>query len=177
MRYEIDGVKYPSVTEILKATGYIDTRFIKPGYAERGTYIHELCEQLDVLGIEPKEFFDFEVSARLHAYKEFLEDYKPVIKDIELVVCNPNLGYAGRLDRVVSMKGYDYIIDIKNGQKQPWHRLQLAGYFAAYGKAQKMASLHLYDTRHYRLHEYDPGEAVLEWLGVLEEFKKGRPEV
>jgi len=96
------------------------------------------------------------------------------IESVELVVCEPKLGYAGRLDRVAVINGHRFILDIKTGEKQPWHRLQLGAYFIAYKKAEKIASVHILKTGKYKFYEYDAVDAVTEWMEILELIKKAR---
>ena len=91
MRYSVDGVPTPSVTEILEAVGITSSRYYKPGAAERGTAVHKMLEDYDVLGI-PGEGLYFE------AYCSFLKRAEPKIIAIERFVFVEEPRYGGTLD-------------------------------------------------------------------------------
>ena len=50
--YHVNGVRLPSVTEILKDVGLIDTTFFAPEHAERGTRVHEATVFWDETGMD-----------------------------------------------------------------------------------------------------------------------------
>lgn len=112
--YEVDGEKVPSVTTILSLLSYdtygkIDKATLE--YAsKRGTAIHEATEAID-MGYEAE--IDAETEPYVRAYLDFTTDYRPNWYGIEDVVANPQLGYAGCVDRHGKMGNADVILDIK----------------------------------------------------------------
>ena len=166
MRYTVDGVPTPSVTEILEAVGLISSRYYKPGAAERGTAVHKMLEDYDVLGI-PGEGLFFE------AYLSFLRKAEPKIIAIERFVFVEDPRYGGTLDRVMEIDGVTYVVDIKTGWPASWHEIQLAAYARAYGAVDRIAALYLKDGIP-RFREYDLKQGLARWDEALERYYGGR---
>ena len=62
-------------------------------------------------------------------YVDFTENHKPNIDMIEVHMVSSELGYAGTLDRILSIDGKTYLVDIKtSGSIYPSYWLQLAAY-------------------------------------------------
>ena len=113
-RYQLDGETLPSVSEI--------TRFISREVygqvmqsrldqaAERGTEVHKACELLDKYG---KVECDEEYLGYVKAYIKFLKEHKPEWEKIEWAAYNPELRYAGTIDRWGTVDGEKCIVDIK----------------------------------------------------------------
>ena len=135
--YKVDGKVYPSVTQILKDTGIIDTSWYTEEGSARGVLIHELCTAHDK-GIPLAHFaFDYDLDdytlGCLKAYHDFKKTLKPKWKVIEKHFVSKSHGFAGTPDRIGDIV-FDstlnqYIVDIKTGQPQDWHFVQLAGYW------------------------------------------------
>ena len=85
--YSVDGVRVPSVSEILaplSADRYADLNpWMLKAAAARGTAVHEACELIDY-GVEPEE--DPETDGYLVAYQSFLLDHEVEWKMIEGIV-------------------------------------------------------------------------------------------
>ena len=88
----------PSVTQILKDVGLIDTTFFAPEHAERGTRIHEATVFWDETGMDddtlPEEWAGY-----LSAWKKFREETGFIPSHIEQAFCSDQ-GYAGTVDRI-----------------------------------------------------------------------------
>ena len=166
MRYLVDGVPTPSVTEILEAVGITSSRYYKPGAAERGTAVHKMLEDYDVLGI-PGEGLFFE------AYLSFLKRAEPKIIAIERFVFVEDHRYGGTLDRVMEIDGEIYVVDIKTGWPASWHEIQLAAYARAYGAVDRIAALYLKDGLP-KFREYDLEKGLARWAEALEKFYGGK---
>ena len=133
--YRVDGVEYPSVTQIIKAEG------LMPNYPDngagkfamqRGTFVHEIVElyiegALDVATIDPhlKPYFD----AFVAWYTQFCVQ---TINSCEEKLFNPSLKYCGTSDLNIERAGATWLIDIKTGAPSTWHNIQLAGYALCY---------------------------------------------
>lgn len=165
MRYLVDGVPTPSVTEILEAVGITSSRYYKPGAAERGTAAHKMLEDYDVLGI-PGEGLFFE------AYLSFLRKAEPKIIAIERFVFVEDPRYGGTLDRVMEIDGVTYVVDIKTGWPASWHEIQLAAYARAYGEVDRIAALYLKDWIP-KFREYDLKQGLARWAEALEKYYGG----
>lgn len=121
--YTVDGVKVPSVTEIISpitASGYSKVNpEILAHAAARGTVVHEWCEMYDYGCADdaiPSELFGY-----CKAYANFCRDYRPEwISSEEMVFSQPMFGgekqgdgYAGRLDRFGIIDSVKSVVDIK----------------------------------------------------------------
>jgi len=98
--YKVDGVVYPSVTEIIRFLyrelydTVIQSRLDRA--AERGRAVHKASEALDKYG---KVECDEDIAPYMMAYKHFLQDYKPDWIEIEKPHFHKEYLYAGTPDR------------------------------------------------------------------------------
>jgi hypothetical protein len=134
--YLVDGVKTPSVTQILKAEGFIDTGKYASGAASFGTAVHQMLEFYD-----QGELDDTALDDRLRPYQiawmTFLGQTGYNVKEIEIRLASA-LGYAGTIDRVLEKDGKLAICDIKSGSKVAYHPLQVSAYSALYKEWNKL---------------------------------------
>ena len=124
--YWLGEKKVPGVNEIIQDLGISNSDFYTEEHAQRGRDIHKLCDVCDGLGAN----IDHKYSGYRDGWNKFKEDYNFKPKKIELMLYHPILMYAGTIDRVGSMDKKSVLIDIKSGQPQKWHELQLTGYHA-----------------------------------------------
>lgn len=129
--YHYDGQPVPNVTSIIENA--YDFRFVNADALERarifGTKVHKTTELHDLgrLGgvLHPK------LQSHLASWIQFRED-----NDVEIIECEKRLyskkyGYAGTVDRIVSIRGERFVLDIKTGAVYVPHFLQSAGYIIA----------------------------------------------
>lgn len=130
--YRLDGDVIPSVTQILKGVGLSDYSHIPADTlqraAERGTVVHQIIEfyekgVLDESSIDPALRGYFESYLRAKDAGLLFDDNRP--EEIEKQVFSEKYKYAGTLDQSYC----DWINDIKTGQPQPEHGLQLTAYW------------------------------------------------
>ncbi len=131
--YTVRGKAYPSVTQVLKDVGLIDTDWFSDGGIERGIWVHTLCERADRPGNPEGGFILADGGLDEYAgYTDAWETFKSMSGFCVLAIESPfyseRLGMAGRADRIGYLNGKLTILDIKSGVKQKWHGLQLAGY-------------------------------------------------
>lgn len=127
--YSRDGVRVPGVTDVMVASGLIDTRgpWFTAWHRQRGEYVHE-ATALDDRGELDEDTLDPAILPYVLGWREFLKTTGSEILDIERVVENTVYPYAGKLDRLVMLGGRRFVLDIKTGQPERWHGVQLAGY-------------------------------------------------
>ena len=140
--YTVGGRVRPSVTQILKKTGFIDTRWFKPSDAQRGSTIHELLHLYDDDLLDPN-IVQAEYRGYLDAYMDFLAVAQVEYSEIEHPVFSQKYKFAGTPDRVGRFNESPCIIDIKTGAKARWHGLQLAGYSLAVGNGHDLIGVYL----------------------------------
>jgi hypothetical protein len=142
-----NGGFVPSVTTILEAYpkdaqyyAWIkkmgeDADTVRDEAGRRGSTVHGLTERydageeiklLDENGYIAYSLLEWDM---LNRYAEFIERFSPEVISSELNIVSERLGFAGTLDRVVSMNGKRILIDIKTSNAiYPTYWLQLAAY-------------------------------------------------
>jgi len=164
---EVNGkeIILPSVTQLMRTTGVIpQSDFeIPEKYAVLGTEVHAMTELVDK-GMFYPEFCSEEALLYVLQYQSFLEENDVEILEIEQIIFNEELLYAGRLDRVMSINGIEYIVDIKTGGKYRWHARQLTAYKQAKGNY-RIADLYL-GKWEYKLVIQKPVQGIVEAMSA-----------
>jgi hypothetical protein len=147
--YELDGVKLPSVTEILSPFSGNDniSAATLQHAAHRGHLVHSYTELIDY-GVPPEDIDIVpELAGYVSAYLRFLRDWGPTWELIEQPV-HYGKAYAGTLDRYGTIDDKPVLLDIKSTsgasrqQKVVW-ALQLEGYDWALPPQFRKPVLHL----------------------------------
>lgn len=140
--YHVDGVKKPSVTEILgliSASAYnkINPETLRQA-ALRGSIVHEATELIDI-GMTDRLSVPYEYAGYINAYTEFVRLYRPEWEYIESMLYEPNNDYCGTVDRCGWIDGKRAIVDIKTvSAPTKTTYVLLAAQTAAYAKAIKV---------------------------------------
>lgn len=182
--YEVDGLKLPSVSEIIRFLSreiYANaTQYQLDHAADRGTRVHCMCENIDRYGSCEA---DSEVEPYVMAYIQFLKDKKPDWKLIEYSMCDLDLGFAGTLDRYGIIDDKLTIVDIKSNSsiKPALVTAQLNGY-AKLAEANKfpveaIASLHLKKDGKYSYVERPLGNGTFDACLTLHKALKAKGEI
>lgn len=85
-QYSEDGVVLPSVTEILKRVGLLDTKGFSRESANFGTEVHETTTLIDLGRKTVEEYEDDPRYRHLKAWELFKEIHHPVILEVEQIV-------------------------------------------------------------------------------------------
>ena len=161
--YELDGVKLPSVTEILSpfsGTDAVSSAVLNQA-ARRGSLVHAYTQLIDY-GIAPEDIDIVpELAGYVSAYLRFLRDWQPTWELIEQPV-HYGMAYAGTLDRYGTIDDKAVMVDIKSTsgasrqQKVVW-ACQLEGYDRAlppqFPKPKKHLNLLLKSNGKYTLYD------------------------
>lgn len=115
------------VTELLEILGFTDKRFFTEEAALRGTYVHEATALLDKGDLD-LEKLDPSLVGYVRAWETFKAEKKPEILKIEHRIEIPESNISGTLDRLIRMDGKEFLVDLKTGGPEPWHRWQVALY-------------------------------------------------
>lgn len=173
--YRVGEEIIPSVTQILKEVGLIDTSHFKPEHAERGTRVHEATQFWDETGMVddtiPEELLGY-----LDAWRKFREETGFTPTHIEQSFFSKQ-GYAGTVDRIgKTHKINPILLDIKSGPPAPWHRLQLCAY-SLLAKLElnipvwEAWGVHLKKDGIYSVEVYRNINDLADWLSVLKTFQ------
>lgn len=173
--YRVGEEVIPSVTQILKDVGLIDTSFFKPEHAERGTVVHAATQFFDETGMDDDTVPD-DLLGYLEAWKKFREETGFTPSHIEQSLYSKQ-GYAGTVDRIgKTHKINPILLDIKTGPPQPWHRLQLAAY-ALMSKHElnipvwQSWGVHLTRDGKYSVETYKSIDDAADWLACLRVYQ------
>ena len=167
--YTLGGIHVPSVSELMSPI--LSDFEIDPKYAERGTAVHTLTELWDTDLYLP-ELADDELTPYMMAYEDFHDQYDVEIIQLEEIVFNPTLMYAGRLDRVWRIGGADHLTDIKTGGKYKQHLFQGCAYrMASTRDVEHISNLYL-NPFSFKLHtwkqeEEEYGNKMVEALSLI----------
>ena len=158
--YTVDGVRVPSVSRILRPLTTAVYGEIDPETLRRATYfgtaVHACTELLDLDELDEDSVIP-EWAPYLDAYKRWKTATRPAILQIE-----DRLGcgkYAGTLDRICSINGERWVIDIKTTSSiHPHVGVQLAAYVALaegfYGGTYRRAALQLRGDGSFKVTEF-----------------------
>lgn len=184
--YYVDGVKVPSVTEVIKpleAYYRMSETMLRP-YADRGTAVHALTEVYDAGDLEGASKaaqqrwasrVDPKLAGYLKAWVDFRSDFRFEPVAVEHRVYHSAHQYAGTIDRAGFVRGRASIVDIKTSAKLgPAIGVQLAGYLEAWNRecepehmAESRYAVQLMGDGTYRVVEYaDPADWQV-FLGCL----------
>lgn len=155
--YTLEGIHLPSVSELLKPI--LSDFECDPKYAEKGQAVHTLTELWDT-GLYLPELADDELLPYMMAYEDFHDQHDIEVQEIEMMVFNPTLMYAGRLDRLWMIDGKKHLTDNKTGGKYKQHLFQLCAYHMALPPTDcSLSNLYL-NPFNFKLHTWGHGERV-----------------
>ena len=174
-KYTLDGEEIPGVTGILKAVGLIDDRWWKENAWVNGKELHHACHLMD------EDDLDYDTLKPMHygyleAYARFKEDHEFLPGYIEQPAYHQFYRYAGTPDRLkCCIDGLQGILDIKTGQPQKWHTIQLCAYLAIAESWRRIAAgaklwdLYLQKNAKYKLIEHKMDEEI--WPACLRVYQ------
>jgi hypothetical protein len=116
----------PSVTQILKSVGLIDTAFYTEEGRARGSAVHLACEYFDQGDLD-EDSLDPQIAGYLQGYKDWVAHYGREFTWIELPMQDKTGIYVGTSDRILDRRPRQ-LWDIKTGPPQKWHKIQGAAY-------------------------------------------------
>lgn len=97
--FNAEGESLPSVTQILKATGFLpDYSGISDYYRIRGSKVHALTVYDDLNQIDDKDIAE-DLMPFIKAWRAFKSEYKWITEQAEISMICTEYGYAGTIDR------------------------------------------------------------------------------
>lgn len=124
--YRLRGTVIPSITQVLKLTGFIDDTYFSEWYAKRGTNVHLACQYL-IEGDLDMGSVDESIRPRVERFEKFLSERKPQLIFAEVPLVNRIFRFAGTEDLFVNLDGVLSLIEIKSGKAKLAAKLQSAG--------------------------------------------------
>lgn len=175
--YLLGGRPAPSVTQVLHAAGLIDASWYTEEARDRGTAVHMACHYIDEDGphgelgnLDPDWLDRSPYAGYVRAYLAFKRDAGFHQELVEMRMFH-RLGYCGTVDRTgffgqQPARGANVLIDIKTGQPEMWHKIQLAAYAACMPRPMGTRRFNLYLSNDpakrvpYMVVERGPGQFV-----------------
>jgi len=137
--YSLDGLKLPSVTQIIKEIlpTYTNVSMDILEYkADIGRKVHLATELYDMDELD-MDNLDLYLQEYLDGWIKFKEDYQFVVKEIEVMLYHPIYLFTGRIDRIGTLGNDKVLLDIKSGMQQKTDIIQTAGYQILYDEWKK----------------------------------------
>lgn len=133
--YRLDGVRLPSVTEVLEQLGFIEPQFYTEEGRRRGLDVHYFCQYLDEGDYDPAAAKARGVDGYVESWRKFKEQAEGLkLLEIESRLYHPLYRFAGSPDRRVFLRGTEQIWDLKSGAPEDWHGYQTAAYEMLFAK-------------------------------------------
>jgi len=169
--YSVGNEVLPSITQILRHEGFIDTARYSEQGRERGTIVHLITHQYDTGELLESEI-DPAYLPYLAAYKHWKEDSGFIVRDTEVPRYHKTLRYAGTPDKVGVLSNSIAIVEVKSGAVEPWITLQTAAQAELvkqdYGITfVRRYGLQLKPNGSYRMEEHTDRQDQGVWLSAL----------
>lgn len=179
--YKLDGIVIPSVTQVIKEAGLINLDYVNDEYikykADLGEKVHSTTELFDQNNLD-EESLHPTLKAYLEGWKKFRTDYEFNPTHIEYEAYHSLYRYAGRIDRVgtikLNRKKLLAIIDIKTGIIHHSHAIQTAAYMELFNQsrikseqAKTRICVYLKENGGYEIKEYKDDNAKNIFLACL----------
>jgi len=127
--YRLDDRRVRSVTQVLSP--FLTFDLVRADVLEfalkRGSAVH-LAAQYDDEGLLDEGSVGPFITPYLGAYRRFRRESGFEPEFIEQMVYSERYDFAGMLDRIGRLNARRILLDIKSGDPEGWHALQLAGY-------------------------------------------------
>lgn len=101
--------------------------------AKFGQAVHTATEYDDE-GVLKLHKMSKELWPCLKAWRQFKKDYDVKLEAIEPIVYSAKYGFAGRADRIGTVKSVRSVIDIKTAKHKPTYDLQVSAYLNAWNE-------------------------------------------
>jgi hypothetical protein len=149
-----DGTTLPSVTQILTAMNFIDTKWFDEWSRDKGSLVHLACHIDDTDELDD-ESLDPEIEPYLSAYRNFKRDSGFLVSSSEVPLASEIYRFAGTPDKFGTFRDATCaVIDIKSGAVAPWVSIQLEMYKILKGSNYRRYSLQLTKDGKYKLKEW-----------------------
>lgn len=141
-RVTTDGgqeILLPSVSDIIEQLG-LRPSYRYPAKAQRGTAVHEAC-YYDDHGVLDDESTHPEVVSIIRSYRDWKSKRRYEAQAFEKPYASLALGYGGTVDRLCLVDAVPVLMDIKTGQRYPWHDIQIGLYWMLVGEVERRCLL------------------------------------
>lgn len=175
--YKTNGIKVPSVTQILKEAGLIDLSFVDKEILEYksdlGTKVHTTTELYDQNNLDVDSLHPI-LKGYLDGWIKFRKDYDFTPTLMEIALIHPLYKYAGKIDRIGTIRKDTVQVDLKSGVHHHSYAIQSAGYTELYNygkpkkeQIKKRYTVYLKGTGEYEVREHKNPNDTRVFLAAL----------
>lgn len=129
-QYLVDGVEYPSVTQIIKSAGLSNFDNVPYELLDRaiqfGNAVHKAIE-LKCKGTLDENTVDDAIKGHILQWEKFCSDFC-FISEAQEVQFSHKLGFAGTIDHIGKIGRHVVLVDIKTGQPKSADIVQVCAY-------------------------------------------------
>lgn len=122
------GEVFPHITQMLEDCGLVDSRWYTDAARTRGSCVHRLTSDYDLGSIVREDLPQVNSIYKgwLAAHVWITDKVKPRWLHVEEPRVHPQFRYGGRPDRVSHVYGALAVVEIKSGEPEDGHAIQLA---------------------------------------------------
>jgi hypothetical protein len=163
-------VRLLHVTDVLP--GRESLQFVPPEALYRGKWVHHACHLLDVgtLDREATKASAPQWWGYVEAWEQCKREMDICVDSSEVNVGGPKFGFIGTADKcILTARGVGEVWDLKCGQPESWHGLQLAAYTHGLGfrPAVKRRTCHLSADGSCHLVEHKGKDDLRDFMAYL----------
>ena len=169
--YWLGKEKLDPVTGVLKALGFIWEA--DESDLERGRKVHLACH-LRALGVLDMADLDPRLAGYVHGFDRFIRDTAAVIVESEVPRYHPQYLCAGTLDLRLTIRGWEWVIDLKSGKAPKWGGYQTGAYellLLPADKPRKRGCLELTEDGDYNLVLHTDRDDGADFLTLLRAYR------
>ena len=149
--YTVDGRVVPSVTQVLRAAGFVDDRWFNEKARNRG---RKVAIAIDLLNEGNLWNCPDDIRGYVDAWEQFLADgFVP--REVEKPRYHALYDYAGTPDALGLWLDRPTVVDAKTGLERPEYKLQTAGYAGLLDVYHDRLCLFLCDDGTYRIRQHN----------------------
>lgn len=175
--YTYNGQEFPSVSKVLEVVrDFSQIRTVTLEAARIfGHHVHQATHLYDVGTLDEAKLSE-PLKPYLTAWKRFLEESGAIVVASERKVVNARFGYAGTIDRLLQMRSYTMLPDIKSTDAVPatvgaQTAAYAQAYFSMFGIMPVRGCIQLREDGTYRVHRRRGPEDWSLFLSCLNVYK------
>ena len=182
--YRYKGNMVPGTTTVLADVGIICYAHVEDRYRDRGVLIHEATELDDAGALDEVICEESGIMGWVRAWQGWKDQFEPEFPCTEQAHYDPELRVAGTWDRGCRARDHFGPLDIKSGDPEDWHIIQLASYAsmddtltssANGAKARRAWNVYLREDGQFKNVDYDANElaeAAKDWRAAVRIYNR-----
>lgn len=121
--YWVDGVQWPSITQMISAVGLVNAEWYTEESCDRGHDVHALTAAYDLGALDVASCVS-PFRGYLLAHVKAMQILRPRIFAVEEPLVHRLYRFGGRPDRIVKLDGALGVLEVKSGARHPAQPIQ-----------------------------------------------------